>query len=151
MNILYAHEHLENKGLPSIFLAGPSPRKKDDINWRPEALSVLERLGFRGDVFVPLPRSGEWHPDYDAQIEWELEHLFLATVIAFWVPRDLTRLPGFTTNVEYGLFLLSKKIVLGYPPDAEKMRYLDFVARKFGVPFFNTLEETLKAAVSMTR
>ncbi|MBI4118158.1 MAG: nucleoside 2-deoxyribosyltransferase domain-containing protein [Parcubacteria group bacterium] len=147
---VYAHEHHEETGGPSIFLAGPSPRTKRDYNWRPLALRHLSEVRFPGSVFIPLPRDGKW-PDYfdHAQIEWELKYLNEATVIAFWVPRDLRHLPGFTTNVEFGMFCGSGKIVLGYPRGAPKMEYVDHVARKYNVPVCHTLGETMIAAAVM--
>ena len=41
------------KGEKSIFLAGPTPREKDIISWRNEAIKILENLGFDGIVYVP--------------------------------------------------------------------------------------------------
>lgn len=147
---IYAHEG-PGAELPSIFLAGPSPREESHPNWRPEALGILRDLDFNGLVFIPLPRDGKWLDDYDAQVLWERTYLKGSTVIAFWIPRDLETLPGFTTNVEYGMFLESGKIVLGYPQGAPKMRYLHTVAEMEGVPIFHTLTETLAWAVRFTR
>lgn len=148
MNEVYAHEHPQNSDTPSIFLAGPSPRGNEDYNWRPEALELLRNLGFQGNVYIPLPRDGNWLSDYDAQVEWELQYLEKASVIIFWVPRDIQNLPGFTTNVEFGMFVKSGKIVLGYPKEAPKMRYLEYVAKMNDVPISNSLEETIKMALS---
>lgn len=142
----WAHERPEQVSKRSIFLAGPSPRRQADFNWRPEALAYLETVAFDGDVFIPLPRNGNWLPDYDAQVEWELTYLHLAWVIAFWVPRS-KKLPGYTTNVEYGLFVGSGKVVLGYPTDAPKMRYLHYLANTHKVPVAHSLPETLNLAI----
>ncbi len=151
MYVVYAHERPLDiaLGLPSLFLAGPSPRSAEDKNWRPEAISILEEIGFTGIVYVPLPRDGNWSPEYDAQVSWELKYLEEATCIAFWIPRDLSYLPGFTTNVEFGLYVRSGKINLGYPVDAPKMKYLDFLAKKFKVPIKHTLRGTLITAGQM--
>lgn len=148
MNVVYALEKWEepHHGV-SLFLAGPSPRRPDHHNWREEALDILSR-SFTGTVFVPLPRDGNWADNYDDQIVWEIDHLRLADAIAFWVPRS-DDLPGFTTNVEFGLFLRSDKIVLGYPIGAPKMRYLHALAAMHGVPVRLTLPETLESAISM--
>ena len=148
MEVVYAHEEQPKPAKQSLFLAGPSPRNPGDPNWRPRALTLLAER-FKGTVFVPLPRNGQWLPDYDAQIEWELRHLTSASVIAFWIPRDLKTLPGFTTNVEFGMYLKSGKIVLGSPPETPKMRYLESVARGNGVPVYHTLENTLCGALAL--
>ncbi len=122
---------------------------QENYNWRPEALRILSEHGFKGMVYVPLPREGDWAENYYAQVEWELDFLDKAHMIAFWIPRDLKHLPGFTTNVEFGMYLKSKKIVLGYPQGAAKMRYLDTVARVNNVPVYHSLEETLVCAMRM--
>jgi hypothetical protein len=148
MEVLYAHETLPTgPASPGIFLAGPSPRGKRHHDWRPEALDHLSRAGFEGTVYVPLPRDGEWTKEYDAQVDWELKHLDLATAIAFWVPRDLVDLPGFTTNVEFGLYARSGKVTLGFPVEAPKMRYLAHVARLNGIGVFHGMRETMEDAV----
>lgn len=147
MQVIYATEAAPATVTQSIFLAGPSPRGAADLNWRPEALAILERLGFSGTVFVPLPRNGDWPTQYDDQVSWELRHLNMADVIAFWVPRDKERLPAFTTNVEYGLFINSGKCVLGFPPTAPHMRYLASLAKDRAVPVHDNLEATLRTAV----
>ena len=150
MDIVYAYEHpVHGMYGPSIFLAGPSPREESHPNWRPEALRILQEQGFGGVVYVPLPRDGVWSPEYEAQVHWEIAYLKQAHVIAFWVPRS-ELLPGYTTNVEYGEYLHSDKIVLGYPEGAPHMRYLHARALMAQVPIYHTLEETLAGAVAQT-
>jgi 8-oxo-dGTP pyrophosphatase MutT (NUDIX family) len=83
-------------------------------------------------------------------VEWENEGLNQADVIVFWIPRDLKKLPGFTTNVEFGLWVKSGKVILGCPdncPNPERNRYLKELAIKYNVPIANTLKETLKLAL----
>lgn len=132
----------------SLFLAGPSPRKPADPNWRTEAISLLERLGFDGVVFAPTYRSQPPDTfDYEAQVGWETKWLNASDLVVFWVPRDLDTLPGFTTNVEYGMWLRSGKVLLGSPPEAEKMTYLNWWADREGVERFEDLTELLTRAV----
>lgn len=131
----------------SLFLAGPSPRKPGDANWRTEAIHLLEEVGYDGVVFAPTYRDvPPDHFDYDAQVEWEKKWLNSSDLIVFWVPRDLKELPGFTTNVEYGMWLKSGKILLGSPPAAEKMTYLNWWADQEGVERFSSLKEILSRA-----
>lgn len=131
----------------SIFLAGPCPRKFEhgDRTWHDDALHYLDSIGYDGHVFIPLPFVG----DYVEGVHWEETYLNLADVILFWVPRELETLPGFTTNIEFGEWFKSGKTVLGYPPGAPKMSYLDLRARENGVEVRNTLEETLDVALQM--
>jgi len=134
----------------SLFLAGPSPRTASPVpSWRPRALEVLRQLGFDGVVFVPEPPSGRpWPEDASQSTQWELEALAVADVVAFWVPRDPTHMPGFTTNVEFGAWIGSHKVVLGHPPGAPLTRYLDVLAERVdGQSPAPTLEATLAAAL----
>lgn len=147
MRVNYSDQKLPFEVNKMIFLAGPTPRSKEVKSWRGEAIEILEKFGYDGDVFIPEPSDGEFKHSYDNQIEWELEAMKRADMIVFWVPRDLKDMPALTTNVEFGAWVESGKIVLGYPKEAEKMRYLDFVAKKEKVTVFDNLEDTLKFAV----
>lgn len=118
-------EVIKNK--KSIFLAGPTPRGQNVSFWRDEACKILEMIGFDGVVYVP--EYSTWKPkeDYVDQAMWEREALTNATVIAFWIPRKLPDMPAFTTNVEFGYWLHSGKVVYGRPSDASKIKYLDWL------------------------
>lgn len=142
----------------SIFLAGPTPRAPDVPSWRPEALQYLEALGFGGSVFVPertpgLPSISSCGSTYEDMVNWELRHLNAASCILFWVPRDLATMPGFTTNVEFGCWVVRNpgKLVLGHPPWAVKMRYLALLARRYEVPTTNCLRDACRLAISTAR
>ena len=150
MDIVFAHEEWD-KDAPSIFLAGPSPRQKGDINWRPAALTILDVLGFTGGVFVPLPRDGEWKSSEKvSQWDWEDEYLQKAESIAFWIPRDLVRAPGFTTNIEFGEYMKSGKIAIGSPLHAKGMGYIRHRAEKLEIPTFHGLKDVLESAMKIT-
>lgn len=154
MQVVYTGEQAPTIVTKSIFLAGPSPRKASDPNWRVDAFKILKDLGYTGVVYAPIWRDGPPNEsgkpfDYDGQVEWETKYLNACDVIVFWVPRDMESLPGLTTNVEYGMWLNSGKIVLGYPNDAEHMRYLDWQARQNGVHVRETLDDTLTTAMNL--
>ena len=136
----------------SLFLAGPTPRNPAVPSWRPAALDLLDAFKFDGDVYVP--EDADWTPNaggYDEQIHWEWEGMNLATVVVFWVPREVETMPAFTTNVEYGLYANSAKLVLGYPQGAPKMKYLDKLAQRFHIPVHDSLYATLQCAVQKAR
>ncbi|HZL46445.1 MAG TPA: nucleoside 2-deoxyribosyltransferase domain-containing protein [Opitutaceae bacterium] len=136
----------------SIFLAGPTPEDQDARSWRPEALEILKRLGFRGTVFVPEPRIGDWTSDNsENQILWEWEGLAAATVVVFWIPRDLAGMPASTSNFEGGLMAAGKKLILGIPSKAPERDYLAALARQYAVPVYHTLADTMAAAVQLSR
>lgn len=146
MNVSYARTPLP----PSIFLAGPTPREPHVKSWRPEALLYLESMGFDGTVFVPEDSEQSWAFNYDDQIEWELQALHSATVVLFWVPRDFKDMPALTTNVEFGLFAARRNVILGAPHGAVRMKYLAGIATLYGLPYYSTLEETVRAAIKLT-
>jgi hypothetical protein len=129
MTIFFANQN-PSFDQPSIFLAGPTPRTPEVASWRPEALRIIDQLGFTGSVLVPERHDWTTSFDYISQVEWEFACLENATVIAFWIPRDLRTLPGFTTNVEFGRHVGRSKCIYGRPPDAPKNRYLDWLYTK---------------------
>ena len=119
MKINYSNQEVL-KNEKSIFLAGPTPRREDVKTWRIEACDKLEKFGFDGIVYVPEYSANIPLESYDNQVEWERDALSNASVIAFWVPRDLKDMPAFTTNVEFGYWIHSGKIIYGRPDDSEK-------------------------------
>lgn len=118
------------KGQKSIFLAGPTPRDKDVESWRREACKFIEESNFDGIVYVPEYSTWKTKGDYVDQAEWEREALSNASVIAFWIPRSLPDMPAFTTNVEFGYWIHSRKVLYGRPDDAKKIKYLDWLYKK---------------------
>lgn len=146
MQVAYARSVLPR----SIFLAGPTPREQSVPSWRPEALRIIDTFGFDGTVFVPEDGDGSTRFSYDDQIEWELRALHSATVILFWIPRELTDMPAFTTNVEFGLFAARRNIVMGHPRAAPKMTYLQGIAKLYGIRCEMTLQDTCWHAIQKT-
>lgn len=148
MNVTYALQPLPK----ALFLAGPTPRSMTVESWRPAAVRLLrDVLHFDGTVYVPESEDGKPHNEYDHQVSWEWEALNRATIVVFWVPRDLVDMPAFTTNVEFGLLATSGKLVLGAPPSAKKMGYLKALAARYNIPVFDSLHDTLHEAVRRTR
>lgn len=132
MELIFATDPIPTRIIHSLFLAGPSPRAKDVHDWRVEALAILEKLNFTGTVFIPIPRGKFYGEDDDPswtylnQINWECEARAVADKIIFWLDRNIEgKMPGFTTNVEFGEDLHSGKMIYGRPQKAEKNRYLD--------------------------
>ena len=147
MKVLFADQPPVFDGL-SIFLAGPTPRSSEVASWRLQALEVLKQRGFTGWALVPERQDWVAAFDYTDQVEWEFTCLEAATVIAFWIPRDLHTLPGFTTNVEFGRYIGSGRCVYGRPEDAPKNRYLDWLYTKLtGSAPCRSLEETFETAL----
>ena len=57
-------------------------------------------------------------------------------------------MPAFTTNVEFGMWLRSGKVVLGAPDDAPKLRYLRHLAHGAHIAQASTLAATVEAALA---
>jgi len=152
MNVIYTRDEMPDQIVKSIFLAGPTPRDKGTQSWRPEALKLLADMGYDGTVFVPEyapDHEDDMWEDYKAQCEWERRSMNMSDVILFWVPRDMEFMPAMTTNVEFGTWLSSGKVVYGRPEDADRVRYLDRLAKERGMKVYSTLEATLKEAVDI--
>ena len=126
----------------SIFLAGPTPRNSKTKSWRPEALNLLDSMNYDGTVFVPERSSKDYKEHYLDQITWERSALLNCRVITFWIPRKFPEMPGFTTNVEFGLYINSGKVLYGRPNDSEKNSYLDWIYKEINgeTPFTNLSE-----------
>ena len=136
----------------SIFLAGPTPRSKDVQTWRTEAVEILKYLGFDGVVYVPELENDDRTFNYDNQVWWEREALYNASIIVFWVPRNMKTIPALTTNVEYGYWISKNpdKIIYGRPDDSEKNKYLDWLYEvETGKEPINDLSNLLKEAIKM--
>lgn len=147
---VYAQQPFPHAVKRTLFLAGPTPRSADVKSWRPEALEWLAantRDTHETHVFVPEAGDGKWRKDYTAQVEWETRALARADAIVFWVPREITTMPAFTTNVEFGLHVGSGRTYYGRPDDAPKIGFLDYHAEARGLPIYNTLAKVLDAGV----
>lgn len=138
----------------SIFLAGPTPREnlvgedgKPPVSWRPQFIEELKKQKFCGTVFSPEPEADEWQHEYIDQIDWELEGLNKATVVAFWVPRDLSVLPGFTTNVEFGMLFKNENVFYGRPENTPKTKYLDYIYTKYNGAICNSVPELVEEII----
>lgn len=152
-NLVMARETYD-PAAPSVFLAGPTPDKSRPVpSWRPEALALLSQLWTGPEpltVLSPESRNGKRAERYEHQVDWETQARDDASAILFWIPRCLETMPGFTTNVEFGLDVSTGRAVLGCPPDCpnpERNRYLIYVAGCHGVPVRTTLRDTVVAAL----
>ena len=79
---------------------------------------------------------------------WEREALIEATVIMFWVPRSFPEMPALTTNVEFGYWLHSGKVIYGRPDNATKIKYLDWLYKEdYNKDPIRDLDELLKESI----
>jgi len=151
MEINFSDEEVKI-GKKSIFLAGPTPRDDKIISWRKEALKKLEELGFDGIVYVPEHSTWKTKCNYNDQVLWERNALTEAKVILFWIPRSFPDMPAFTTNVEFGYWLHSNKVIYGRPDNTPKTRYLDWLYEyDCNKKPIDNLDELLKEGISFLK
>jgi hypothetical protein len=133
MNVVYSDQPIAALALisPSVFLAGPTPRDAETKSWRPDALDLFSKHPLARDIsiFIPERSSKEYQDNYYDQVEWEKRGLTYASIILFWVPRKIDKMPAFTTNVEFGFYLGTRTndVLYGRPDDSEKNKYLDWL------------------------
>lgn len=128
MKIIYTNEKITNF-TNTIFLAGPTPRNKNIPSWRKEALHYLEELNFNGTVIVPEYSNQSFISKEGNIFDMSWDHMALekTTAILMWIPRNLKDMPAFTSNIEFGYFIKSQKLLYGRPDDAPYMEYLDWL------------------------
>lgn len=153
IKLVYVLEKMDFTG-DSIFLSGPTYRVNDDtqiseISWREDVVKLLAEKEFDGTIFIPEYRNNvkpeNW--TYSRQIDWELEFLKKSTVILFWIPRNLEKLPGFTTNIEFGEWLNSGKIVVGSPLESPKNEYLKERCVRLNLNWYYSIEDVVQASL----
>ena len=143
-----------SKEKKSIFLAGPTVRNsKFILSWRKNACDILQNLGFDGIVYVPEFKESNNPMEFLEQAGWERQCLKNADVIVFYLCREFPEIPGLTTNVEYGMWLVKKPdaCLLCSPKQYNKNRYLDwlYTQEKPNSVIYKDLKSVLKAAIEL--
>ncbi|WP_020519374.1 nucleoside 2-deoxyribosyltransferase domain-containing protein [Catelliglobosispora koreensis] len=133
----------------SIFLAGPNPRDQGVPSWRPDAVDMLRQAwANRGTLAVFVPEGRGWKPLKYERHPWESKWLSTVDVIAFWVQRDMATMPALNTNIEFGRWEDSGRIVFGAPPESVHVGYMRERAHRNGAPVTDTLDATMLAALA---
>ena len=153
INICYTCEKLPNTVTRSIFLAGPCPRNSETESWRPQVIQYLKSINWSGTIYYPENGSVT---DYsiEERINWEQSALNRADIILFWIPRDLTvdstgqaKMLALTTNIEFGLYLHSNKIVVG--GNQVNNEYIEYSCKQQQIPFFTDLNQAIQHMVNI--
>lgn len=150
MTIINAGEKFDSPKF-SIFLAGPTPRDISVKSWRPDFISALEKKGFKGSIYAPENRVLGSPYDFNKQISWEVKGLNKANLVVFWIPRNLKDMPAFTTNIEFGEFMHSNKIVVGFPPESVNNRYIGKRCKMHKIPLFDSIEKMVNYICKLER
>ena len=123
-----------------VFLAGSIEMGLAE-DWQTRLVSRLPP-----DVVVLNPRREDWDstwrqsiddPRFREQVEWELDGLERADLVAMWFALE-TKAP--ITLLELGLFARSGKLVIGCPDGFWRKGNVEVVAARYGVPLANDWE-----------
>jgi hypothetical protein len=137
-----------------IFLAG-SIEMGSAIDWQAELATRLP-----ADAVVLNPRRDAWdagwrqsidEPRFREQVEWELDGLDRADVIAMWFVPE-TRAP--ITLLELGLHARGGKLVVGCPDGFWRKGNVEVVCARFGIPLagdWETFVAAVQRAISAIR
>ncbi|NVB77711.1 MAG: hypothetical protein HOV81_04890 [Kofleriaceae bacterium] len=118
-----------------MFLAG-SIEMGMAVDWQSELVAAL---GTR-DVTILNPRRADWdsswrqsidEPQFREQVEWELDGLERADLVAMWFVPD-TKAP--ITLLELGLTARADKLVVGCPDGFWRKGNIEVVCSRFGIP-----------------
>lgn len=130
----------------SVFLAGSIEMGRAE-DWQ----AALERALADLPVAVLNPRRNEWdasweqsidNPLFRGQVEWELEGLEQATVVAMYFA-PATQAP--ITLLELGLLARSGKLIVCCPPGFWRRGNVEVVCARYGVPIVTNLSELAQA------
>ncbi len=138
-------------GARVVFLAGSIDMGAAD-DWQTRLTAALfDRVG-DGELVVLNPRRDAWdaswrqsidEPRFRGQVEWELDGLERADVIAMWFT-PASKAP--ITLLELGLVARGGKVVVGCPEGFWRRGNIEVVCARFAVPLLADWE-TFVAAV----
>lgn len=124
-------------GTRTVFLAGSIEMGVAE-DWQQRLIASLGQ-----DVVALNPRRAAWdsswrqsidEPMFREQVEWELDGLERADVIAMWFAPE-TKSP--ISLLELGLFARSNKIVVGCPDGFWRKGNVEVVCARYGCPLAN--------------
>jgi hypothetical protein len=136
--------HQPSEGRRTLFLAGSIDMGSAE-DWQTEAARRLSDL----DILVLNPRRDDWdaswrqsidEPQFRTQVEWELDGLERADVIALWLARD-SQAP--ISLLELGLFARSGKVVAGCPHGFWRRGNVEVVCARYDTPLVGDFESFL--------
>ena len=122
-------------GAQTIFLAG-SIEMGSAKDWQSELVTALAGR----NITVLNPRREQWdsswrqsidEPKFREQVEWELDGLERADIVAMWFAPD-TVAP--ITLLELGLTARADKLVVGCPDGFWRKGNIEVVCSRFGIP-----------------
>lgn len=132
----------------TVFIAGSIEMGKAE-NWQ---VKIEKELSMFDNVCLLNPRRDDWdstwkqeitNPQFNQQVNWELDALEKADLIVFYFSPE-TQSP--ITLLELGLFARSGKLVVCCPNGFWRKGNIDIVCEKYNVPQVNSIEELVDHA-----
>lgn len=129
----------------SIFLAGSIEMGKAE-DWQ---AMIPELFKDREDLTFFNPRRDDWdssweqkesNPEFNKQVNWELDHLEKADIIFMYFSPE-TKSP--ISLLELGLYANSGKMIVCCPDDFYRKGNVDIVCTIYDIPLYNTLESAI--------
>lgn len=131
---------------PAVFLAGSIEQGKAR-KWQNEFIECLKD----DCVIVCNPRRKDWNKDWPneitfppfvEQVNWELDHLESASVIAMYFdPNTISPI----SLEELGLFARSGRLFVCCPEGYQRRGNVQITCERYGIPMFETLDELIGA------
>jgi hypothetical protein len=135
----------ESGNLFTVFLAGSIEMGKAE-NWQETIENELEKFK---DICIYNPRRDDWdsswkqeitHPQFNQQVNWELDALEKSDMIVFYFSPE-TQSP--ITLLELGLFSKSGKLVVCCPQGFWRKGNVDIICKKFAIPQVDSIDELI--------
>lgn len=131
---------------PWVFIAG-SIEMGAAVDWQTPTADILTRhsctvLSPRRDDFDPTQEQSIENDYFREQVEWELGALERCDLALLYFVAD-TKSP--ISLLELGLFARSKKLVVCCPEGFWRKGNVDITCRRYGVPIYESLDESLDA------
>ena len=132
-------------GVPIVFLAGSIEMGAAE-NWQAQVEHGLRDL----DVVILNPRRDDWsapwvqsidNPQFREQVEWELEGLERASVVAMYFAPS-TKAP--VTLLELGLCAQGGKLLVCCPEGFWRRGNIEVVCARHGIPLMSDLAELVR-------
>ena len=137
MNIKYYDDNDFTINKNSIFLAGPT----DSKNWHKDALELLKKYNFDGDVYVPEFRDKTKKIDKNFAIEWQLKYMDNASKVLYHIPENSK-----SDNVEFGYLLKNGNLI--YSNEKENLMLDTLYKNEYNKVPYNNLESAINECVS---
>ena len=128
-----------------IFLAGSIEMGKAE-DWQ---AMIPELFKDRNDLTFFNPRRDDWdssweqkesNPQFNYQVNWELDHLDKADIIFMYFSPE-TKSP--ISLLELGLYATSCKMMVCCPDNFYRKGNVDIVCALYDIPVYNTMEAAL--------